>query len=51
MMEKRMKIVGIGSLVPVGGTVVGIQRDRVTVVDKGVKVVYTFAQVEKMFNV
>lgn len=46
-----MKIVGIGSLTPVGGTVVSIQRDCVTVVYKGVKAVYTFAQVEKMFNV
>jgi hypothetical protein len=48
--EKIMKVLGIGTVTP-KGTVTAIKRDNVTIVDGTVKVVLTFAQVEKMMNV
>lgn len=45
-----MKILGLGSVTP-RGTVVTIKRDGVVLIDKNVKVVLTFAEVEKMMNV
>jgi len=44
------KIIGIGTVTP-KGTVTAIKRDGVVIVDKGAKVVLTFAQVEKMMGV
>lgn len=44
------KIVGIGTVTP-KGTVTAIKRDGVILVDKGAKVVLTFAEVEKMMSV
>jgi len=43
-------VVGIGTVTP-KGTVTAIKRDGVVIVDKGAKVVLTFAQVEKMMGV
>jgi hypothetical protein len=49
--EKTMtKILGIGTVTP-KGTVTAIKRDGVVLLDNGVKVVLTFAQVEKMMSV
>lgn len=45
-----MKVLGIGSVTP-KGKVVAIKRDNVVIVDGTVKVVLTFAQVEKMMSV
>lgn len=46
-----MKVLGIGTVTP-KGTVTAIKRDGVVViVDKSVKVVLTFTDVEKMMNV
>lgn len=45
-----MKVLGIGTVTP-KGTVTAIKRDGVVIVDKGVKVVLTFTDVEKMMNV
>ena len=44
------KVLGIGTVTP-KGTVTAIKRDGVVIVDKGAKVVLTFAQVEKMMGV
>jgi hypothetical protein len=44
------KIIGIGTVTP-KGTVTAIKRDGVVIVDKGAKVVLTFAEVEKMMSV
>lgn len=43
-------VVGIGTVTP-KGTVTAIKRDGVVIVDRGAKVVLTFAEVEKMMNV
>jgi len=44
------KVLGIGTVTP-KGTVTAIKRDGVVIVDKGAKVVLTFAEVEKMMGV
>jgi len=44
------KILGVGTVTP-KGTVTAIKRDGVVLLDNGVKVVLTFAQVEKMMSV
>ena len=49
-MMTMTKILGIGTVTP-KGTVTAIKRDGVVIVDKGAKVVLTFAQVEKMMSV
>lgn len=48
--EITMKVLGIGTITP-KGTVTAIKRDGVVIVDKGVKVVLTFTDVEQMMNV
>jgi hypothetical protein len=48
--EITMKILGLGSMTP-RGKVVTIKRDGVVIIENGVKVVLTFADVEKMMNV
>jgi|LakMenEpi03Aug12_release.lakeMendotaPanAssembly.Ray.scaffolds.fasta_scaffold430258_4 hypothetical protein len=45
-----MKILGLGTVTP-RGKVVTIKRDGVVLIENGVKVVLTFADVEKMMNV
>jgi hypothetical protein len=44
------KVIGIGTVTP-KGTVTAIKRNGVVIVDKGAKVVLTFAEVEKMMSV
>jgi hypothetical protein len=46
--EQRMKILGLNDDTKYG-KVVSIQRDGVTFVSNGKRVVYTLADVEKMF--
>jgi hypothetical protein len=48
--NEMTKVLGIGTVTP-KGIVTAIKRDGVVIVDNKVKVVLTFAQVEKMMNV
>jgi adenine-specific DNA glycosylase len=48
--NEMTKVLGIGTVTP-KGIVTAIKRDGVVIVDNNVKVVLTFAQVEKMMGV
>lgn len=48
--EKKMKILGLNDDTT-AGKVVSINRDGVTFLKNGAKVVLTFAEVEKLMNV